>query len=194
MSLLGYSVYATDISENEINRAKKEAKRLKADLSFGIADFRLIDKQIKNNYDVIISCDNSLPHLLEEIEMYKSLENIYLKLNKEGMFLASIRDYDGLIEEKPNAMFPYIYDEDVGKRRIVIQIWDWKENNVYNLSLYMIKQNGEVCDTTCYYTKYRAYKKDEIFKMMGKIGYKKIEWLMPETTGYYQPIIIGFRI
>lgn len=192
LSLLGYKVYASDISENEIKRARLEAEKLNAKLNFFIADFRKINEQVKDSFDVIITFDNSLPHLLELREMYKALENIYLKLNKGGMFLASIMDYDHILIDKPNVRLPYVYQEEFGKR-IVVHTWDWQENNIYNLSIYMIKEKGERCETNCYKTKYRAYAREEINYMLNQIGYKKIDWIMPEKSGHGHPIVIAFK-
>ena len=57
----------------------------------------------------------------------------------------------------------------------------------------MIKEKEEKCDTSCYKTKYRAYLREEINKMLQEIGYKKIEWIMPEKSGYHQPIVTAFK-
>ena len=65
LALLGYQVHATDISPGAVSRAEREAERLGANLTFGVADFRSL-YQVEGRYNIVISCDNSLPHLLNE--------------------------------------------------------------------------------------------------------------------------------
>lgn len=189
---MGYDVFATDICENEIARAKIEAEKLGANLRFGIADFRKIDTQVNDNFDVVISFDNSLPHLLEPSEMYKTLDNIYSKLNAGGIFLASLWDYDCLIIERPNIMPPYLYKEKDG-RRISVHTWDWKEDNTYTLTIYNIKDNGGECETHSYKTRFRAYTRQELTNMLDKIGYSNIEWIEPGKLGHGYQIVTAIK-
>lgn len=193
LDLLGYIVHGTDISSKEIEKAKVEADRLGADLSFGVADFRTLNEQVTEKFDVVISFDNSLPHLLNQEEMLSAFANINEKLHKDGLFLASIRDYDGLIEEKPKALPPYVHEEENGKR-IVLQVWDWEENDIYIVNHYLIKQNGQECITTYNSTRYRAIKRFEISELLKEKGFNNIEWLMPEDTGFYQPIVVAKKV
>ena len=125
LAMLGYNVHATDLSPNAVSRAEREAQRLGANLSFGVADFRSINKQVEGSFNVVISCDNSLPHLLDHDDLKLALKNIWSKLEYGGLFLASIRDYDQLLQEKPHATTPAVYDNQNGKR-IVFQVWDWE--------------------------------------------------------------------
>jgi SAM-dependent methyltransferase len=61
----GYRVHGTDISERSLDRARKEAERLGAMVSFGACDFRDLSS-IDGLFDVVIACDNSIPHLSPE--------------------------------------------------------------------------------------------------------------------------------
>lgn len=187
LALLGYIVHATDLSPSAVIRAEQEAKRLNANLSFGVADFRSLN-QVEGKYNIVISCDNSLPHLLDEAGLHKTLRNIWEKLNDGGLFLASIRDYDQLLQEKPQSTFPTVYDDDKGKR-IVFQIWNWEENNIYTLEHFIIKKYGDELTASSRSTKYRAMMRSEISNLLSKIGFTDIIWHLPEETGYYQPIV-----
>lgn len=125
LGLLGYKVHATDLSPNAVSRAKREAQRLGADLTVGVADFRSLNDQVEGSFDVVISCDNSLPHLLDFDDLKLALKNIWCKLEYGGLFLASIRDYDELLKEKSHATKPTVHNDQNGKR-IVFQVWDWE--------------------------------------------------------------------
>jgi len=94
LALLGYNVHGSDISKKEIERAKRESKRFKVSIKYVVSDFRELSNKINNKYNVVISCDNSLPHLLEKNDLEKTFIEINKKLEINGIFLASIRDYD----------------------------------------------------------------------------------------------------
>lgn len=46
----------------------------------------------------------------------------------DKIFVASIRDYDSLIETKPPYSPSYIHQTENG-RRVSFQVWNWNENN-----------------------------------------------------------------
>ena len=147
LALLGYNVLATDFSTKAVSRAKREAKRLQANLTFGVADFRTLSDQVKGAFNIIISCDNSLPHLLDDTDLQLALRNIWSKLSDNAFFLASIRDYDQLLKEKPRATTPKVFNDETGKR-IVFQICDWGINENIGLAISdeIIKLHGGKID------------------------------------------------
>jgi hypothetical protein len=70
-----------------------------------------LDTQIKGTFDIVISCDNSLPHILKDKDLSTVARNIYSKLDEDGLFLASIRDYDALLEERPISTMPNVKEQ-----------------------------------------------------------------------------------
>lgn len=64
----GYRVFGTDISTGAVARATREAERLGVSASFGVSDFRVLD-EVVDSYDVVVCCDNALPHLLHDREI-----------------------------------------------------------------------------------------------------------------------------
>ena len=192
LALKGYKVCATDLSEKAIERCKQEANKHNANLKCKVADFRTLDRQVEGTFDCIISFDNALPHLLTGEDLYSGIKNIHGKLNEGGIFLASIRDYDSVLEKKTRVQPPYIYDEENGKR-ITIQIWDWNRDNTYKLNLYIINHHDNECITNYYCTMYKAWTRKEMTEVIEKCGFKNIHWYMPEETDFYQPIVMGSK-
>lgn len=193
LALLGYHVHATDLSPSAVSRAEKEAQRLGANLTFGVADFRSLN-QIQGRFNVVISCDNSLPHLLDDDDLNQALRNICDKLDSGGLFLASIRDYDQLLKEKPRATTPAVYDDHKGKR-IVFQAWNWeKDKNIYTLDHFIVRKDRNMWKTDCRSTTYRAILRCELSMILIEIGFTDIIWRLPEETGYYQPIITARKL
>jgi hypothetical protein len=103
--------------------------------------------------------------------------------------MASIRDYDQLIKDKPKTSTPYIHNYEDG-RKIIFQVWDWKES-LYDFDQYIVEHNGDDVSTFHAKATYRAFQRSEITDIMHNVGFNNAKWLMPDETGFYQPIVIG---
>lgn len=188
LAKLGYNVTASDLSSKAIQRAKREAIKLgMGNIKFGVADFRELEQKIKGNFDVVISFDNSLPHLMNDDDLRITCENIRNKLNKDGLFLVSIRDYDRILNEKPSTTTPYLINDEYGKR-VIFQVWEW-EGRIYTLNHFILKEEKGVWNTRHRATKYRAIMRNELSGILAKLGFRDIQWHLPKQTGFYQPII-----
>jgi len=191
LALRGYRVHGTDISSTAIERAKKEAKSFGATVSLSVADLLTLDRQLNNSFDIIISCDNTLPHLLADDELLTALKNIHGKLEPGGLFLSSIRDYDQIIKDRPQFTTPREFDG-VNGRRIVFQTWEWLEGERnYLFHLFILKENQGNWTVSQYTTKYRILLRNELTETLKMAGYSDIHWQMPSESGYYQPIVIA---
>jgi len=192
LALRGYTVHATDISTKSVERAKKEAKERGIEIDFGIADFRTLNDMVRGDFDVIISCDNSLPHLLKKSDLMLAVKNIFKKLKHNGLFLGSIRDYDEMLVSKPTTTPLHVFKDKKGRKRIVFQVWDWShDNKSYNLNHFIVQENKDIWETSCYSTKYRVLKRDELTTALSQVGFSDIAWHMPDKSNYYQPIVIA---
>jgi len=188
----GYQVTASDISPTMIDRAKVEAHLRGVNIQFEVADFRTLEKDIKGQFDIVLSADNAIPHLLTDSDLEKALKNMYLKLKSDGLLLLTIRDYDEMVKNRPEVTQPRMMDN--GKR-IVFQAWDWAEDfKTYTVKHFIIQEvNGEWV-TKHNETKYRALLRDELNQFLLKTGYQDIEWLLPEQSGFYQPIVMARKL
>ncbi len=183
-----YKVTASDLSTKSLERAEIEAHGRNLDINFQLADFMKLSTQIKGTFDVVISCDNSISHMLNNKDLIIAAQNIYSKVDKWWLFLGSIRDYDALLQEKPTATPLNIRKEWI----ISFQTWDWEKNNVYTMNHFTFKKDeGYKTHHRC--TKLRAYQRYQIKTIFYKIWFTDIQWLMPEESGYFQPIILAYK-
>lgn len=189
LASLGYKVYGTDISPKAIERAKVEAEKLNLTITFNVADFRTLAKHIEGYFDVVIACDNALPHLLDENDMLLAAKNIWAKMNAGSLFMGSMRDYDKVLEDKPLSTEPVVKDTKK-HRTISFQVWDWAKDDTYTVNHFTIKNDADKLDTYLRKTMYRAYRRNHITEIFAQAGFIEINWLMPEQSGYYQPIIV----
>jgi glycine/sarcosine N-methyltransferase len=193
LALRGHEVHATDLSGKAIERAREEARRFGVPMTFGVADLRALDEQVGGTFDVVISCDNSLPHLLTDEDLLLAAHNIRSKLRQGGLFLASIRDYDEALRERPTATTPSVFDTPEGKR-IYFQAWDWADDGrTYTVHLFLLAESGGAWETHHHETRYRALLRRELSDVLREAGFQEISWHAPEKSGYYQPVVTARR-
>jgi SAM-dependent methyltransferase len=193
LALRGYQVRGTDVSPAAIKRARREAKSFGISASFGVADLLILDRQIGGSYDIVICCDNTLPHFLYDDELLIVLRNIFKRLKPGGLFISSIRDYDAIINDRPKFTTPREFDDKYG-RRIVFQAWEWLEGkHNYFFHLFILKEKQGIWTVSQYSTEYRTLLRSELSEALKSTGFSNTAWQMPSESGYYQPIVVAHK-
>ena len=189
----GYRVHATDLSPAAVERATQEAAARSVSLTVGVADFRSLASQVEGSFDVVLSCDNSLPHLLADEDLVLAAQNMHAKLRDSGLLLISIRDYDHLTLDKPRATWPQVFDDPTGQR-IVFQVWNWSDDGgTYSFSMFILLETGDGWITKHYAATYRALLRADLTAVLARAGFRDIRWHMPQDTGYHQPVVTARR-
>lgn len=187
LAALGYKVTASDISEQEIAQAKKRAVENNVNITFEQADFCALSDVFSRKFDIIIAMDNALPHMLTAEALEKAVLSITNRMKDGGIFVASIRDYDALLQSRPPYSPPYIHKTAKGQR-VSFQTWDWN-GDCYKLIQYII-EDEDTPKISRFECEYRATKRAELSELFLSSGCTKAQWKFPEETGFYQPILI----
>ena len=185
----GHRVTASDLSEAAVARARNEARIRNLDISFAMSEMTSMSEIIAADFDVIAALDNALPHLSKE-QVRSTLRASSSRLNRNGLFIASIRDYDELLKSRPTVQQPAFYGSP-GARRVVHQVWDWIDETRYVVHLYITQQSNQVWTAHHFVSEYRSIRRDELSKELESVGFKEVQWLMPSESGYYQPIVVA---
>lgn len=189
LAALGHGVHATDISPRLVARAEREAIVRGHALTFGVADMRDLGSQVAGAFDVVLSCDNALAHMLGDDDLDRAAAGMAAKVAPGGLLLASIRDYDALVAERPRSAPPSAYDAP-GGRRAVFQLWDWEDaGNLYRLTLFILHRQGDGWTMRHSESRLRAVTRDEVSAALDRAGLADIAWHMPPASGYYQPVV-----
>ena len=186
----GHSVVGSDLSPASIARAKREAEHRKLQIEYRVADMTTLEG-IDSGFDVVAALDNALPHLSPE-QLACALSSIASRLRSDGLFLASIRDYDTLILAKPTVQPPAFYGHGAN-RRFVHQVWDWIDEKSYTLHHFITLQEGSAWTAHHFVSEYRCLLRDELSAALRTAGFDHIQWLMPAESGYYQPVVLARR-
>ncbi len=188
LAMLGYAVTASDISDVELDEARRCAAKHGVSLRLEHADFRALSDVFAERFDIVIAMDNALPHMLTAEALEEAVRSICAQIRPGGMFAASIRDYDSLLLGKPPYSPPYIHKGEKGQR-VSFQTWTWKDEN-YQLIQYIIEDEDDL-RVSKYVCEYRATRRKELTELLLANGCQTAVWLFPEETGFYQPIILA---
>lgn len=185
----GHRVVASDLSRTAVHRARHEAKLRDLDISFFVSDMTSLKEIARTDFDTVVALDNALPHLTRG-EVGEAALAIRSKLKPHGLFMASIRDYDSLIVQRPAVQEPAFYGKE-GERRIVHQVWEWIDDERYVVHLYITMQSGASWESHHFATEYRCLLRGELTSSLTGAGFDRVQWLMPEESGFYQPIVVA---
>jgi SAM-dependent methyltransferase len=191
LAAFGHQVIASDLSQAEVNRAKHEAEIRALDISFHASDMTSLAEIADRDFDVVAALDNALPHLTAD-QLSRAVEAVGSKLKSNGLFIASIRDYDTLILERPTIQEPAFYGAK-GDRRIVHQVWDWIDDTRYALHLYITMQSDQEWKSHHFVSEYRCLLRNELSNVLQSTGFREVRWLMPAESGFYQPLVLARR-
>ena len=188
LAALGYPVTASDISDGELAEAAARAGKNGVQIRFAHADFCALSDVFSEQFDIVIAVDNALPHMRTSEALKTAVGSIVDRVRPGGIFVASIRDYDALLTDKPPYSPPYIHKTDRGQR-VSFQTWDWNGDH-YQLTLYLIDDEGNL-RIDKFVCEYRATRRAELTDHLLSGGCSEVVWKFPEETGFYQPVVIA---
>ena len=186
----GYWVKASDISAVALERARAEAARRGLVIEFSVCDMRNAFACHGGGFDVVLSADNSIAHLLDDDEVLRALRAMFACLKPGGGCLLMVRDYDKE-ERGRNLVKPYGTRIEDGKRFLALQVWDF-EGDRYNLTLHLIEEDLATGATSVRTLRSRLYaiSADRLLALMQRAGFTRVQRL---DEVFYQPVLVGTR-
>lgn len=189
LAALGYEVTGSDLSPEEIDRAKKEAAARSLVIDFHVCDMRHVFDHFAKQFDLVISCDNSVPHLLTDDEIRKALQQFLRCTRPGGGCLITLRDYakEDLTKRQ---IKPYGFRDHNGKGWSLSQVWE-PSGKCYDVSMYLVEdQGGAESRTHVFRTRYYPVPIARIVELMREVGFQGVERL---DGRFFQPMIVGTK-
>lgn len=184
----GFRVAGSDISEVAVERARAEARERGIAVSLEVADVRALPPR---RADAVISCDNALPHLLTDADLAAAVRSVHGCLAAGGLFLATTRDYDAILRDGTRGVLPAVHGTGAD-RRIVGQAWQWAgDRRTVEINVFFLRRQGDAWTATVRTATYRALRRAELTAALETGGFGDVRWLVPEESGYYQPVVVA---
>jgi SAM-dependent methyltransferase len=189
LAALGYDVTASDLSPTAVARAAAEGGARGFAIDTSVADMREAFDHHRRTFDVVIACDNAVPHLLSDADILRALGQFYRCTAPGGLCLISVRDYDavemGGIQIHPHGV------RQVGDTRFVLfQVWEWEAER-YHTTMYVVEhpKAGEPVARAMRST-YYAVKTATLAELMRQAGFADVERI---DHRFFQPVLLGRR-
>jgi SAM-dependent methyltransferase len=187
LASLGYQVTASD-SAASVDRAQKEASQRKLSIQTTVADMRELYMHHNRTYDVVMACDNAVPHLLSDADILIALKEFHRCTTPGGLCLISVRDYTTVELRGPAQLIPNGVHQVEKTRYVLLQVWNPMPPLHETISYIIEHREGSVPVThtsreTCY-----AVPIYRLMRLMGDAGFHDVS----RVDGvFFQPVIVG---
>jgi len=181
----GFRVIGSDLSLGAVARARREAIARRLPLVSLVADFRALPLR-SGAFDVVLLCDNSLPHLDSEAEIQGALAECFRCVHRGGGCVISMRDYGprpptGTVEVRPYGERTW-----AGRRYRVRQVWTWQGPR-YDLAFEFAPEEGAPIVLK---TSYLAIPVAQVTGLMRAVGFENVRRV---DGRFFQPVVVGTR-
>ncbi len=187
LAALGHRVTASDLSGAAIERARQEAAQRGLAINFSVVDMRQAYTYHGRQFDVVLACDNAVPHLLTDADLLAAFEQFFACTRPGGGCLLTVRDYDK--EERTGVQLkPYGVRVDGDRRYVVFQVWAF-QGPIYDLAMYFVEdRGGSSCLTQVMRSQYYAVGTGRLLDLMRQAGFHEVERL---DGRFFQPVLVG---
>jgi SAM-dependent methyltransferase len=185
---LGFRVTGSDLSHAAVQRARREAGARHVPLACLVADFRALPIRTAS-VDVVIVCDNALPHLATPRDIETALGECFRCARPGGGCVVSMRDYGpppppGTIEVRPYGERTW-----AGRRYRLRQVWSWRGPR-YDVSLEITPSDGAEECVAILKTSYLAIAVTQVAELMTAVGFQGVR---RADDRFFQPVLVGTR-
>lgn len=182
----GHRMTGTDISYDAVRRAKAECSVRGIDAELGVADMRSLPFPDRR-FDALICADNAVAHLMSHDDVVAALREQRRVTRSGGVVLVSIRDYELARREQLPGTLPQVSEDS-----IAFQLWGWHDDRSrYDLQHFQLINDQGAWRVVCRRAQFWAMTRNELSSCAEEAGLVSTRWLMPDQTGFFQPILLG---
>lgn len=192
LAKLGYQLTASDLSPAEVEQARQEASRHGVQIEFQIADMRKVWEIYQKQFDVVIACDNAVPHLLNDREILSAFQQFYKCTKPGGCCIITVRDYAQMErKDKQKQMYPRLIHPTNNGQVVIFDVWDF-DGDYYEITTYLIDDTGKPTAQTQVLRggKYYCVKISTLEKLFKEAGFQKVSTLRDR---FFQPLLIAVK-
>ncbi len=186
----GYQLTASDISTGELEKARVEAASRNLNIDFHLADMRTLDQTFHTKFDLVIACDNAVPHLLSDDEILQAFQQFYRVTSDTGGCIISVRDYETM-ERGGRKLYPRQVHKVPNGKIVVFDCWEF-DGDFYDITMYIVEDTGQPVAKTNVIRggRYFCVLIPTLERLLKEAGFNKV---ITSRERYFQPLLIGLK-
>jgi hypothetical protein len=144
----------------------------------------------RQSFDVVIACDNAIPHLLSDDDILLAFQQFHARTNPDGGCIISVRDYSQ-VEQRARIIHPRTVHDTPEGRVAMFDIWEF-DGNQYEMTTYVVEDRGGSKAETHVIRGGRDYcvTLDKLEKLLQQAGFRLAGTFKDR---YFQPLLVGLR-
>lgn len=190
LAQLGYTVTASDISLAEIQQARTEASKRGLNIEFYVADMRELWAVHQRQFNVVIACDNAVPHLLNDAEILLAFEEFHRCAEQGGGCIVSVHDY-AKMKRGRKRLYPRLPNKTLGGRILMFDVWEF-DGDFHEITTYVVEDKGQPTAQTRVIRDGRCYcvTTAKLRELLRQAGFTEVKTLRDR---FFQPLIVGVK-
>src|SRR5262245_61117023 len=192
LAALGHAVTASDLSSGAVERARREAAQRNLAIDFTVADMCRCAEVHGSGFDVVLSADNSIPHLLSDEAIGEAFGNVFRCIGSGGIGILGVRDYSREGRASPEPV-PYGFRSDGDDRYFVVQTRDW-DGDFYDVAMYFIREarGSKPAAVIAGSSRYYAVPVDRLVSLLEESSFIDIQ-RFDGVLYQHQPVLVARR-
>jgi SAM-dependent methyltransferase len=140
------------------------------------------------SFDVVLSADNSLAHLLTEHDVRRALSGMRRIVRDDGLLMLTARDYGDARQTRQPSTGPQLTDTAAGQV-VTLQLWHWHDDGIYDFDHIQLVPDGESWQVRVRRATSRAWALEELGELVRECGFDDILWHSVDETRFFQPVL-----
>jgi SAM-dependent methyltransferase len=189
LAALGYEVTGIAMSEGELSVARSEAEKRALAMTFSCGEMRSASKGRAESFDVVISADNAVPHMLTDADILKAFMEFNAALKHGGVCLVSVRDYVNFNPDRNKIKIaPRAVHELASGRIVLFDVYRF-DSDYYDLTTYIVRDSGEKPpETMVQRSRYYCVTCGRLEALLRRAGFINVHTVKDR---FIQPVIIA---
>ena len=169
LAAAGVKTVGADISEGMVDRAHAHAQEAGADIQWHVAGMQDLADHVTQPADAVLCMGNSLPHILSDDDLHKTVAAFRKLVNPEGVAVVHLLNYDRILADGERIVgitrhegveYVRFYDFFHGRLRFNILEIHW---------------DGDAATHTLHATELRPYRSGELVDAFTQGGFATVE-------------------
>ena len=168
----GFAAAGADFSPNMIERARANASVAGVRVGFEVAGFGELERTFGEGvFDALLCLGNSLPHVLSDAELSKTLRDFAACLRPGGLLLLQDRNFDAVLSRRERWMEPQSHAE--GKVQwLFLRFYDFDADGFLTFNLVTLRREGSAPWTQrVAFTRLRPLKQSDLAPALEAAGF-----------------------